>query len=239
MTDLARHLARWLTVLAALAAGAGVLAGCGDGAATGAKPASDTPRTTRAVSESGAPTDRASAEKALVGVADLPKGWTVERRYDEEGLICGSFKPYDGADAVVHSDRFHNSYTDIQQAIGVFPTEAASATAYRQLSSEQAQRCLVRTMYRRIRLHSGTDGIGIRIVPLQVQLVDNPGPESREVSYAAPFTSEVGVSKYYVYTVRTRVDRVVSSLLIVSSFAPVDFHHIAEVVIKRIGGTLS
>jgi hypothetical protein len=242
MTDLAHHFARWLTVLAALVAAGSLLAGCGDdGAATGAKSPSGTTQAarTKPAPTYSAPTDRASAKRALMTIEDLPPGWTKgEERYPE-GLSCGSFKPLAEASETVHSGRLHQRYSDVQELIAIFPTEAAATEAYRQLNSKKAERCLLRTMHQRIMLHSGTDGIGLVIEPLRTDLVDDLGPSSRAVNYSTSFRSEVGVARQFVDVVRSKVGRSVAVLLVVSGFTFVDYEQAASLIIRRQGGTLS
>ncbi len=219
------------------------LAGCGGGAATGAKSPTNAASTTgttqpAATTSVSPPTDHASADKALMTVDDLPPGWAQEPRYPE-GLSCGSFKPFASATTIARSGRMHNNYSDVQETIGVFPTQAASDTAYRQLNSKQGELCFLRTMRHRIRLHSGTDGIGLRIDPLRTDLIDDLGPHARAVNYSASFTSEVGVARIHVDIVRAQAERSVAVLLLVSGFTFVDYEQAAALIIRRLGGTLS
>ncbi len=224
--------------LLALAAAALLAAGCGGGSDADTKSATAT-NTAHETPSSHSPTDQASARRALIGLSNLPPRWSNEGRYDEEGLICGSFDPLGSAITRVSSERLHNNYTDVQELIAVFRTERESEAANRALNSKESELCLRRTMRNRILLHSGTDGIGLRIERLKKLLVDDLEPRGREVHYAAVFTSEVGVAKIYVDVVRTQVDRSVAVLLIVSGFTPVDYDSLSRLVRQRLGAVPS
>jgi hypothetical protein len=197
-----------------------------------AGPTATTARTQPAATRAPADvSDEALATRALVRLADLPRGWTEERGTVTR-LQCGTFQPFSGAKALVRSKRLTHDHYGVQERVAVYATVAAARDALRRLDSGTAANCLRRELRRHVSEEAGAPASPARLVRME-----RLGPTATARRYISSSVNQYGSVIGFIDAVHVRIGRALAALVFVSGPSPPDvdlYEHVAQLAPKHL-----